>query len=458
MKRNITLFLLSFLTVTNCLAGKFIVSDGNGFPNSNKANYILFENVKKGAISYQSDSLPLKNLKCFKLTLKEDNQIDTTEIADSIYVLSTDSQSVTIKNLSANTGYLVKYTDNSYGSDIESYAYTCVVNFQPITSVKFPQDTVICKDLELTFEPVMEYFNEYGNKKKIERDLSIKYKSFLLRGETPSEEDVTFQTSASKSVILDSFPYVNTPFEVTDLTAKEQLKMSASSFVTDTFFTQAVVAYPTLETSGKYEHEGDDGTDTTIHFFASHDEAIENVKNFRNSGPLFINLNSYANDITNHYEWAFSDGEQAQKGDYENAYTYFDKYVNAFKISDPGMHCIELTVSNIRNDSVCEHRSYGCVFISESKLYIPNAFTPNGDGTNDEFRVGYRSIEKFEMTIYDQWGRRIYKSDDITKGWDGTFKGDRSAIGAYYYVIKAKGTDGEEYNKTGTISLIRTKE
>ena len=114
------------------------------------------------------------------------------------------------------------------------------------------------------------------------------------------------------------------------------------------------------------------------------------------------------------------------------------------------------------------------VSVSTSQLVVPNVFTPNGDGRNDEFRVMYRSIVEFECWVYNRWGKLVYHWTDPAKGWDGTINGRPAAEGAYYYVIRAKGADAEaggEYHKvtkkrpaavgvyqlSGDINLIRGK-
>ena len=73
----------------------------------------------------------------------------------------------------------------------------------------------------------------------------------------------------------------------------------------------------------------------------------------------------------------------------------------------------------------------------------PNTFTPNGDGANDEFRVVYRSLKEFHIWVYNRWGHLVYESSDPAKGWDGNINGKPAAVGAYYYVIRALGTDAE---------------
>jgi gliding motility-associated-like protein len=77
-------------------------------------------------------------------------------------------------------------------------------------------------------------------------------------------------------------------------------------------------------------------------------------------------------------------------------------------------------------------------------LTVPNVFTPGvSPGQNDEFRVVYRSLKEFHIWVYNRWGKLVYKSDDPSKGWDGTINGRPAAVGAYYYVIRALGTDAE---------------
>ena len=77
----------------------------------------------------------------------------------------------------------------------------------------------------------------------------------------------------------------------------------------------------------------------------------------------------------------------------------------------------------------------------ESLLEVPNAFSPNGDGINDEFRVVFKSLKTYNIVIFNRWGRVVYKSNDPSKGWDGKIGRNVAASGTYYYVIEATGTD-----------------
>ena len=89
-------------------------------------------------------------------------------------------------------------------------------------------------------------------------------------------------------------------------------------------------------------------------------------------------------------------------------------------------------------------------------LYAPNAFSPDSDGINDFFKISGQGILDFQIEIYNRWGQMVYKSDDLSKGWNGTFKGENLPTGSYVYKIKTiKNGNGEELVKTGTVALVR---
>ena len=89
-------------------------------------------------------------------------------------------------------------------------------------------------------------------------------------------------------------------------------------------------------------------------------------------------------------------------------------------------------------------------------IYAPNAFSPDGDGFNDVFKVSGQGIIDFEMEIFNRWGQMVFKSSNINQKWDGTFRGKDLPTGTYIYKIKII-THGENQKsvKSGTISLVR---
>jgi gliding motility-associated-like protein len=86
---------------------------------------------------------------------------------------------------------------------------------------------------------------------------------------------------------------------------------------------------------------------------------------------------------------------------------------------------------------------------------IPNAFTPNGDGDNDTWRVRYiEGRSNITVEIFDRWGRRVFysKTGLPSGGWDGTFNGRNLPMDSYYYIINMN--DGSE-PMIGTVTIIR---
>jgi gliding motility-associated-like protein len=88
-------------------------------------------------------------------------------------------------------------------------------------------------------------------------------------------------------------------------------------------------------------------------------------------------------------------------------------------------------------------------------IFVPNVFSPNGDGKNDLLRVYGNYIKKVEMHIFNQWGQLITTINSTTHGWDGTHKGKAQPVGVYVYVLKAELNNGKTVNMKGSVTLIR---
>ncbi len=89
------------------------------------------------------------------------------------------------------------------------------------------------------------------------------------------------------------------------------------------------------------------------------------------------------------------------------------------------------------------------------EVYVPTAFSPNGDGRNDvfHFRPVSMTIDAFE--IFDRWGGKIYSSTDYRKGWDGKVKGKVENAGMYIWYIKGKDSKGKPFSRFGTLVLVK---
>ncbi len=125
-----------------------------------------------------------------------------------------------------------------------------------------------------------------------------------------------------------------------------------------------------------------------------------------------------------------------------------------YTFTEAGINTISLLVK--QNDEVVDSAGIR-ITISESSLEMPNAFSPNGDGTNDIYRAksGYKSIVEFHAYIFNRHGQKLYDWTNIADGWDGTYKGSPVKDGVYFVYVKARGADGIEYNIRRDVNLIR---
>ena len=96
------------------------------------------------------------------------------------------------------------------------------------------------------------------------------------------------------------------------------------------------------------------------------------------------------------------------------------------------------------------------VFInSKTNLYVPNAFSPDNDGFNDEFKVYGNNIEALNLVVYDRWGEIVFQSNSQQIGWDGTFKGEALNNATFVYLLKVRTAEGEDIIQKGNINLLK---
>ena len=191
------------------------------------------------------------------------------------------------------------------------------------------------------------------------------------------------------------------------------------------------------------------------------DEGEETGTSYSGSAPLTVVFHANAENVgvyTPHYEWRFTKEGETQpylvRYEEETEYTF----------TQAGSHRIVLYATFINgNDTVAYTKDYWqdaqpiTIQISESKLEMPNAFSPNGDGINDIYRAknNYQSIVEFDAYIFNRWGQKIYEWHDPAGGWDGKFNGKDVKQGVYFVLVKAKGADGRKYNIKKDVNLLR---
>ena len=92
---------------------------------------------------------------------------------------------------------------------------------------------------------------------------------------------------------------------------------------------------------------------------------------------------------------------------------------------------------------------------NNGNVYVPNVFSPNGDGTNDIFYVKGNGIKTFSLLIFNRWGQNIFQSNVIDKGWDGTFNGSELNQNVFVYTLNVELFNSNIIKKTGSITLLK---
>ena len=154
------------------------------------------------------------------------------------------------------------------------------------------------------------------------------------------------------------------------------------------------------------------------------------------------------------YEWQFA--EDAGFNIPNHSPRFDQETVMTFE--EAGRTYIRLLVTDTGSDEENEEVSGTIVIqITESELDIPNAFSPNGDGINDVFKVKYKSLVSFNAVVFNRWAQKMYDwgMDQIDDGWDGTAHGHQVPNGVYFIVIEARGADGVVYKHKGDINILR---
>jgi gliding motility-associated-like protein len=96
-------------------------------------------------------------------------------------------------------------------------------------------------------------------------------------------------------------------------------------------------------------------------------------------------------------------------------------------------------------------------FVDTVVVFIPNTFTPDGDGTNDIFLPSTSGSRRYEMMVYNRWGEIVFSTKNIGEGWDGNYKGYPCPEGVYAYKLIFKGKKTFSQTRNGSITLLRRK-
>lgn len=361
-------------------------------------------------------------------TLQSVGNVDWYQLPDTINPVQTGTNYLYPEH---GEGYMIKV-----GSERDVFWVFDYDSLRPqISNIEAELD---CKQtvLQLTGEiPVMDYQRINRSSRTYPRTCHINYSDAAWdeSAEMWMDSLAVEQTTFTNTIIVGASP-IPTGFAISDDLAV-QLGLLEDTLYTQVYDPIALKAHPiTITTTRGSSNEPSNEVNRPYE-----KDDIINM-----SAPLEILFK--ANGLNaDYYQWKIYRGTELMltRNEAEHRYTFMEK----------GNYRAVVGVSNVNCalDSVEFNIS-----VSESLLAVPNVFTPNGDGVNDEFRVAYRSIKEFHCWVYNRWGRLVYEWTDPAKGWDGTINGRPAAEGAYFYVIRALGTDAEE-NAKYTLKPIYTK-
>lgn len=282
------------------------------------------------------------------------------------------------------------------------------------------------------------YYTILGVRRELNRQMVLEYKTLEWSDEDQEWQEVTEEEvqETFKSTIAVPAPYHDTTFTLRGDRFLDFWGESISK-TSDTYYTKAVdVRAVVVQEERDHQNE----------------KKSEGGNTLGGSAPVHIVFTGKPTDAVVHKEWQMS--RDSEFSDIELRLNQ-DEVDEVFEES--GLTYWRFVGSN--DDGTCE--AYSDVYtvnVGVSELYCPNVFSPGSTkDTNDVWMVSYKSIVDFECWIFNRWGQQVAHLTHPSQGWDGRYKGKLVSAGVYYYVIKARGSDGKPYNLSGDINIIRYK-
>ena len=284
------------------------------------------------------------------------------------------------------------------------------------------------------------FYTITGVRKTLSRELKLSYDNRVWSDTTHYDElhRVEEVLTGFKSTIVIPAPLCNTTFTLSGDRFMEFWNNNVQTVESDLYNTQAVEVHTTAVQEAR-------NNDNEI---KSEGEGV-----LGGSAPCHITFTGYYTDAVVHTEW-----QMAMDQDFNNIILRINQNEVDETYDEEGTYYWRFIGSNA--DGTCESYSETyTVNIGVSELYCPNVFSPGStEGVNDEWKVSYRSIIEFHCAIFNRWGNKIIEFDDPGQGWNGTYNGKLVPAGVYYYVIKARGSDGQVYNMDGDINIMRYRQ
>ncbi|MDE6019276.1 MAG: T9SS type B sorting domain-containing protein, partial [Muribaculaceae bacterium] len=326
-------------------------------------------------------------------------------------VASTQSGNIsTLTDLEGDKGYIVKDGDRQYCFWITDYQ-SHRLKLQSASISDDRECGVSILNVSGTGDPI-RYFTINGIQKTLNQEITVRYTSQEWNDEDSNFQEINVSKSfesLQSQYRLTQPNYCETTFVVTGdkfLDAWNWLESVESPIVSPTS-----VDAKTFAKQLNSEEGTDEESSSSNQIGSDKDEGLGG------SAPCELRFEAYVTDGVMHNEWQLTRDPSFETIDYRFTTQDLD-----YTFLEEGSHYLRYIGSNA--DGSCEYISdiYE-VSIGESRLLVPNAFSPNGDGVNDEWKVSYRSLQTFQCYIFNRQGHQICHLTSPEQGWDGKVNG-----------------------------------
>lgn len=369
-----------------------------------------------------------------------------------------DAQSIIINSPKGDSGYYIE-------EDGIIIYYFWIVNYADhvfsISDIKASPDSqcdATVLDIVASAAPIY-YYGINANRLELSRDIKVSYTTQEYSADLFDFVNVD-KTVSEKS--LSSLLYITPPVYCSTyftITGDKFLKTWGAQVEKESVVIQpTAVACKTRyvnpqDGTGSEPAVGEDDEDNDEDGEEEKEEQIPSniIKNEGTlSAPADISFYAATTEAAIFYEWQVS-----RDPDFNDITTTSPTRDFDYTFNEEGKYYVQFIAAS-ENDYCITAEQFEFQ-VGSSELICPNAFSPNGDGVNDIWKVSYRSLIDFHCEIFNRNGQPIYSFSDPNDGWDGTYHGKKVKSGVYYYVIVATGADGQKYKKSGDINIIYSR-
>ena len=396
-----------------------------------------------------------------EITLIADAKIDTavcrtyianpntaTDLPETAFSVDTVAGKITISELTDATGYIFLINETTY---IYIYVFD-YNNYVPKINALDVEGDCFGTDVKanLSMQAMNYYMPAAGT---LYRYFTLEYKTLRWNDDAEKFEEV--ETTESIPPLksggeyiwpLEDSVFINTTFTLTNTDqytkAFGEVKMESEEFTAQKPIIKAIGEL-TPRTADNERDKGDDKL----------------RDNLEGSAPVEVNLRVHANtsseyntSLEHYFTWYIYEETQPDVPIHHRSYPSSSDPNFNIKFSTYGKYVARVTTTTADGCTAVDSIN---IEVIGSEIDIPNVFTPNGDGKNDKFCVAFKSIIKYNMWIYNRWGRLVFSSNNPENCWDGYIGNQKAAVGAYFYKIEATGADGKKYKRAGDINLLR---